>query len=107
MLNRHAMEQLLLTALLGIWLFFVFDGIVWASVGVLTAAGDTLFIMLINSSTVWIFSIIPIYILTRYYGMSAQWIWFVIALYSFLNSLIFYYRYKKIKWQNVKSNLAR
>lgn len=107
MLNRHTMEQLLLTALLGIWLFFVFDGIVWTIVGVLTAAGDTLFIMLVNSSTVWIFSILPIYILTRYYDMSAKWIWFVIALYSFLNSLIFYYRYKKIKWQNVKSKLAR
>jgi len=45
-----------------LWLAYVFDGMVWIIDGILTAAGDTVFIMIMNSLGTWLFCILPIYI---------------------------------------------
>jgi MATE family multidrug resistance protein len=106
-LNYENLQHLLYVAMFGIWLFFLFDGIVWTIVGVLTAAGDTFFVMLISSSTVWIFSILPLYLLTKFHLLSAQWIWFIIALYSMLNAIIFFNRYHFGKWRKHNQLISR
>ena len=100
--NINAIQHYLNIALLGVWLFFIFDGIVWVIAGILTAAGDTLFIMVANASCAWLFAILPISIVVVHYGASPGWIWFIISTYSMINCLLFYLRYHYGKWHQRK-----
>ncbi len=81
-----------------LWLFFLFDGLVWVTAGVLVSAGDTKFIMVVNACTAWIFAVLPIKLVTMYMDMSPGRVWGVVAWYSAVNLLLFYRRYKSQKW---------
>jgi MATE family multidrug resistance protein len=82
-----------------LWLAFVFDGMAWVIDGILTAGGDTRFIMLMNSLGTWLFCIAPIYFfVVKMEGtpiMTLQWVTvFCLILFS-----SYYFRYKSKKWK--------
>ena len=81
-----------------IWVFFLFDGLVWLIAGFLTSGGDTKFIMLINTATVWFLAIIPIYYFVNILGGPPHALWAIIAMYGALNAGCFYWRYRSGKW---------
>lgn len=97
--NIQTIQHYLNITLLGVWLYLIFDGIVWVIAGILTAAGDTLFIMIVNASCAWLFAILPIYFFIVRQHVSPSWIWFLITTYSAINCLLFYLRYHYGKWQ--------
>jgi multidrug resistance protein, MATE family len=79
--------------------YLVLENTRWLFSGVLTAAGDTLFLMIANTVAVWVFMIIPTYyiVVVPKRGVEVSfWIWISYALLAF--SLI-YFRYRQGKWK--------
>ncbi|MBX3486468.1 MAG: MATE family efflux transporter [Candidatus Paracaedibacteraceae bacterium] len=81
-----------------LWFFFLFDGLVWVTSGVLVSAGDTKFIMVVNACTAWFFAVIPIKLVTLYWNVSPGRVWGVVVCYAGVNLLFFYRRYRSQKW---------
>lgn len=98
---EETLKSSITSACLWVWLFFLFDGINWLIVGLLTAAGDTQFVLKIGGTTPWLFAILPIYILVVLNGFGAHVAWQMVALYSFLTCGIYFWRFKKGKWKEI------
>ncbi len=77
-----------------IFLYFIFDGLVWISAGVLTAAKDTVFILVTNALNSWIFALLPTYYFIVIKGASPEKAWMMVTLYGFVNMVCFIYRMK-------------
>ena len=85
-----------------IWIYITFDGLVWVIAGVLTAGGDTRFIMLCNSLIVWIVAILPLYLLAKLAHPSLAVSWKITTLYGIVNFVVFSWRYLSGKWLKVE-----
>lgn len=81
-----------------LWLYFILDAISWLICGVLTAAGDTKFVMIMNSISAWVFAIIPSYFIFTYLNTSPVVTWIICAGYGLLNSFSFFLRYRSQGW---------
>lgn len=81
-----------------LWVYFILDAISWLVCGVLTAAGDTTFVMIMNSISAWVFSIVPTYIVIGHLGGSPIATWMLCALYGLLNTLSFFLRFRSKRW---------
>ena len=83
-----------------LWVAYLFDGMAWVIDGILTAAGDTRFIMLMNSVGTWLFCIAPIYFfVVKMEGnpiATLQWI----TLFCLILFTSYFLRYKSKKWKN-------
>lgn len=90
------------TVLKLVWVYFVFDGIVWILSGILTAGGDTRFIMLMNASAAWIFAILPIYIAVHYFHVHSSTAWGLCTIYGAANLTAFFLRYNSNKWKKMR-----
>lgn len=83
--------------LIGIFIFF--ENIRWLLSGILTSAGDTLFLMISGALSVWICMILPSYLLFMKGNssiMCALWIWIFFSLVAVSLSLI---RFAFGKWK--------
>jgi multidrug resistance protein, MATE family len=79
-------------------LFIFFDGIKFLFVGVLTASGDTLFLFLISSFTVWITMFLPIYVLVVCNKGSVELASMICIFYSLTAALIYFWRIFRKPW---------
>ncbi len=86
-------------ALIWMWVYMFLDGIVWILSGILTASGDTKYIMYINCTTSWIFGVLPMYLLVEYADMNPAGVLFIMTIYGGLNVLLFYWRYRTGAWR--------
>lgn len=82
-------------ALLSVWLYFLMDGMTWILAGILTAYKDTKFVMVTNSLTSWLVSILPNYFFIFILGVSPAWHWPLNVLYATVNVACFYLRYRR------------
>jgi multidrug resistance protein, MATE family len=82
-----------------VWLFFLFDGINWLLIGLLTAAGDTRFIMKVGGAGPWLVALLPIYLFVFKWGAPANITWMLIAFYGVVSSVIYLWRFKSEKWK--------
>lgn len=87
------------TAMRWLWVYFMLDAITWLVCGILTAAGDTKFVMLMNTMSAWLFSVIPTYFAVKYFSGSPIITWVLFAIYAFLNSASFFLRYRSQRWK--------
>lgn len=86
-------------ALIGSWLFFVFDGITWIFAAVLTSGGDTKFIMFISACNSWFFAGLPLLLFVdKSTPEYIPWI-MILPVYSFINMCCCILRYKYGKWR--------
>jgi MATE family multidrug resistance protein len=92
---------LIRSACIWVWIFFLFDGITWLVVGLLTAAGDTKFVMKVAGINVWLFALIPIYFFNVYLGHKADVAWTITAFYGLMNASIFFLRFRSEKWRHI------
>jgi MATE family multidrug resistance protein len=95
-LYKNAILSLLL-----IWIYFIFDGIVWVISGILTSAGDTKFIMVTNATCAWVCGVLPILIAIKYFSIEPYYLWMNTCLYCFINLIIFLLRYKFGNWKKL------
>lgn len=84
-----------------LWFAFCFDVLAWSISGVLTAGGDTRFIMLANGIGTWAFGIAPIYYFVYLEGFSPGWINILVSGQMILITSMFYLRYRANHWQKV------
>jgi MATE family multidrug resistance protein len=84
----------LVISLRWLWLYFALDGCTWLISAVLTARGDTTFIMIMNSVSAWCFCVIPTLIAVVILKGSPVVIWAVSSVYGCLNLISFYLRYR-------------
>jgi multidrug resistance protein, MATE family len=87
-------------------LFFVFiyllgESIRWIFSGLLTAAGDTLFLLIAGACSVWIFLLLPIYFVVVKHSLSIEIAWLICCLYAVLISLLYGIRFFQGKWKNL------
>jgi multidrug resistance protein, MATE family len=88
-----------ITACVWMWVYFLFDGIHWLVVGLLTASGDTKFVMYVGGLSAWIFAVLPIYYFVNILGYQADTAWLITAVYGCLVCMIYLWRFKSEKWQ--------
>jgi multidrug resistance protein, MATE family len=81
-----------------LWLFFLFDGLIWVISGVLVSAGDTKFIMVANTVSAWFFAVLPLKVITSLTSVDAGHVWGILMVYAFINCCAFYHRYRSQKW---------
>ncbi len=89
-------------AFIWVWVYLVLDGLVWIVIGILTAAGDTKFVMLISAAGAWLFAVLPVYIFIVIFKREAHIVWQMTAFYGFMNLIFFYLRYRSGKWKEIK-----
>lgn len=82
--------------------FFLVDGLVWSFIGLLTAAGDTRFIMLVGVIVQWLCYFLPVYIAIRYLGLGVDTAWMLIVISALLILIIYVIRYRNQKWKFIK-----
>jgi MATE family multidrug resistance protein len=96
-----SLKATLHSACFWVWLFFLFDGIGWLLMGLLTAAGDTRFIMKVGGTSPWLIALLPIYLLVFQFGASTLLVWPLIAFYGLTSCCIYFYRFKQQKWKDL------
>ena len=95
-----AEEVSLLGKSLGICVWFVlaflmFQGFQWVLAYLLYAKGETFFVMLCGSCSLWACLIFPVYFLVLKGGYPPEWAWGLVAFYSATCSLLYFRRWKK------------
>lgn len=96
-----ATKETLQAACFWVWLFFLFDGINWFFIGLLTAAGDTKFIMKVGGAGPWLVALLPIYIFVFQMGAPADVTWMLIAFYGIASTCIYFWRFRSERWKEV------
>lgn len=83
-----------------IWvcLFFLFDGLTRVIAGLLTAAGDTKFLLYAGTVLNFTAYIVPLYLLVNFGKGKADNAWMVIFFYSVTMFAVYFYRYRTMKW---------
>lgn len=79
-------------------IYIYFDGLRYIFSGILTAAGDTLFILIANFSTVWLFLVVPTYFFVVHARVGILPSIFVALLFAFATLLVFFGRYLMGRW---------
>jgi multidrug resistance protein, MATE family len=87
------------TGLVFIALYMIIEDIRWLINGILTAAGDTLFLMIVGTSCVWLFLLLPTYFLVLKPKADIRLAFVIWVVYSLIASLLFYFRFKQGKWK--------
>ena len=89
--------------------YLFFDGLRWVLSALLTAAGDTLFLLILGSLSVWAFLLLPIYTIVVQNRLDVEYAWGLTVLYAILFFIVYWIRFKRGAWQSVdligKSNL--
>jgi MATE family multidrug resistance protein len=89
------------TALAWVWFFLLFDDCVWIIAGILTSAGDTKFVMIMNSVSSWCFGVLPVYIFIVILKKDPVLVWQLMAFYGLINIMLFTWRYQKGAWKKI------
>ena len=94
---RGSLEMCLI--LISFYLFF--EGIRMQFAGVLMAAGDTRFLLITGSLSVWVLMVIPIYLFVVIGNASIETAVVIEVVYSAIAGLLYFYRTKQGKWQTL------
>lgn len=87
-----------------IWVIFhlLFEGIRLIYSAVLTAAGDTFFLLLAGSTSIWIFMVLPTYLIVLKGNASVEMATFLWVSYSILACCVYYKRFSKGHWSEIE-----
>jgi MATE family multidrug resistance protein len=86
--------------LIGVWGYFLLDGLNWILVGLITSAGYTGYAMLANTSAWWIGALCPGLIAVHYFNIPAHMIWTIfLPLYTLMHFCLLHYKFKIIHWE--------
>jgi multidrug resistance protein, MATE family len=96
-----ATQSTIRTACFWVWIYFLFDGVSWLLIGLLTAAGDTRFVMKVGGTAPLLFGLLPVYLFVFIWGAPAHITWMLIAFNSLASGLIYFWRFKSEKWKEV------
>lgn len=102
--SSEKIHTLVASSCLWVWIFFLLDGIHWLVVGLLTAAGDTRFILKLGGSSIWIFALLPTYFFILVQGHGPDVAWAITAFYGLVTCSLYLLRFYNTRW---KENLVQ
>ena len=81
--------------------FIFLDGIRWILAGILTAAGDTRFLMFTGCFAVWLCLLLPEYLIVVKNQLNVDIAWLITVFFGFTLCVIYYWRYSGEKWAKI------
>ncbi len=100
--EMQSIRPSLLICLFCIFTYMFFEGTRLLISGLLTAAGDTTYILIAGSLSVWFFLVIPVYFFVVKGGASVEVATTIGIFYSLFSSLIYLRRFLKGRWKEIK-----
>ncbi|MGB7978891.1 MAG: MATE family efflux transporter [Chlamydiales bacterium] len=102
-----ALQASLKTCMICSFIYVFFDGLRWVFSGLLIAAGDTLFLLIAGSLSVWVFLLAPLYFIVVKQNLPVEYAWGLTVFYAALFALIYWIRFRRGSWQNINLIQAR
>lgn len=97
-----SLQEALSVCLFCSFLYITFEGIRWVLSGILTAAGDTLFLLIAGPLSVWLFLLLPVYLIVVQQSSTVEIAWILIVIYSILTCILYAGRLRKGKWKSIQ-----
>jgi multidrug resistance protein, MATE family len=94
-----SIEASLNTCLFITMLYIFFESVRWLYSGILTAAGDTTFLMISGSLSIWLLLVLPVYVFVVLMHASIEIAIFFWLIFSVGACAIYYWRYKTGVWK--------
>jgi MATE family multidrug resistance protein len=88
-------------SLIYVFIYLFFEGIRWILSGLLTAAGDTFFLLITGSVSVWLFLLLPVYLIVFKHNYSVDVAWLIAAFYAAFLCVIYFVRIRQGKWKTI------
>lgn len=95
----NSIRSTIRTGLVFIAIYMIIEDIRWLINGILTAAGDTLFLMIVGTSCVWLFLLLPTYFFVLKPHGNIKLAFAIWVVYSLIATLLFYFRFRQGKWK--------
>jgi MATE family multidrug resistance protein len=89
------------TCMIFVFIYILFDGFRWLFSGLLCAAGDTFFLLVVGSLSVWIFLLAPVYFVVVRNAMSIEFAWGLTMVYGALFFLVYWIRFQRGNWKKI------
>ena len=83
------------------FLYMFFEGIRWLFSGLLIAAGDTFFLMIAGSISVWIGLLLPIYAIVVRHQLPVEAAWLIACIYSAIFFTMYVVRFQRGAWKKI------
>lgn len=83
-----------------LWVTTLIDAMRWVFIGLLTAVGDTRFIMWVGSTSIWFFAIVPACYTISQLGWPANSAWIFSTLYYGVICIAYAWRFQQGTWKN-------
>jgi MATE family multidrug resistance protein len=83
------------------FIYIFFEGLRWLFSGLLIAAGDTLFLLIAGSFSVWVFLLAPIYWFVVRQNLAVEYAWGFTVLYAALFFVLYWIRFQSGSWQKI------
>lgn len=83
------------------FIYMFFDGLRWVFSGLLVAAGDTLFLLVVGSLSVWVFLLAPVYLIVVKNALPVEFAWGLAVVYSSVFFVIYWLRFKQGAWRKI------
>ena len=99
-INMMEYKALIKKSLVFVGLYLIVENVRWLYSGLLTAAGDTLFLMITGTLCVWLFLLVPCYFLVVWGKQSVMLAFVVWVVYSIIASLANYLRFRSGAWKS-------
>ena len=84
------------------FIYMFFEGFRWTLSGILVAAGDTLFLLIAGSLSVWIFLLLPVYLIVVRQNLPVETAWILTVFYSMLLLGVYWVRFKRGAWRSIE-----
>lgn len=85
-------EPIFKNALVFIWVYFLLTGLFWVIAARLAATYKTKFIMSSIIFSMWLFTILPLFIIVQVYNLKAIYIWPIICIYALVSCVAVFLR---------------
>ena len=100
--ENFAFQSALRMCLIFAFLYLFFEGIRWLLSGLLIAAGDTMFLLIAGSLSVWLVLLGPIYFIVVKNHLPIEYAWGLAVIYSAILLTVYWFRFKWGTWQNIE-----
>lgn len=98
---EKGIEGSLKTCMIFAFIYIFFDGLRWVFSGLLVAAGDTLFLLIAGSLSVWFFLLAPVYWIVVKNNLPVEYAWGLSVIYAALFFIVYWIRFKQGAWQKI------
>lgn len=100
-INLAEIKSIVKTCLYFIFFCLILENVRWVLSGLLTAAGDTMFLLVAGTASLWIFCFLPIYFFVYLPKGPIVHAYIIEVVYHVLGTIIVYARFKQGKWKTI------